>query len=39
MSVEVFFSALESCQGWRPIDDRIMGGASRSRLRHWPRSG
>ncbi len=28
------FSAAGSVQGWSAIDDRVMGGASRSRLRH-----
>ncbi len=39
MSVEVFYWSPECCQAWRPIGGRIMGGAYRSRLRHWPLSG
>lgn len=31
---QVIFASDASVQGWTAIDDRVMGGASRSRLRH-----
>jgi len=30
------FADARAVQGWTPIDDRVMGGVSRSRLRHDP---
>jgi hypothetical protein len=37
MSVELFdFSDPQSVDAWRAIDDRVMGGVSRSRLRYDP---
>jgi NADH dehydrogenase [ubiquinone] 1 alpha subcomplex assembly factor 1 len=32
--IELVFSDAQACEGWRPIDDRIMGGASQSHMRH-----
>jgi NADH dehydrogenase [ubiquinone] 1 alpha subcomplex assembly factor 1 len=32
----ILFTDPTVCEGWAPIDDRIMGGVSRSRLRHDP---
>lgn len=35
--IELFdFRAPRATEAWRPIDDRVMGGVSRSRLRHDP---
>ena len=35
MVIELFdFSDPRSVEAWRAIDDRVMGGVSRSRLRH-----
>ena len=32
----ITFSIPEHCEGWHAIDDRVMGGVSRSQMRHEP---